>query len=158
MIIISDTSVITNLVQLQQLFILESLFGQVVIPLKVYAELEKIPSQKTIIDQTTWIEIRSVSNKRLFKKLEALLDPGEAEAITLAVELKADLLLIDERKGRKVASDYGILITGLIGILIEAKSNGLVSQVKPFFDKLIFEIGFRINPKLYQEILKKIGE
>lgn len=68
------------------------------------------------------------------------------------------MLLIDERKGRKIAQDHGILITGLIGVLIEAKSNELIKEVKPLLDKLIFEIGFRINPKLYQEVLKRIKE
>ena len=80
------------------------------------------------------------------------MDPGEAEAIVLAIELEADALLIDEKKGRKIAEEHGIIITGLLGILIIAKSENLISEVKPILDKLIFETGFRINPKLYQDI------
>ena len=86
------------------------------------------------------------------------LDPGEAEAIVLAIELKADALLIDEKKGRKIAQEYGIVITGLLGILIDSKAENLIQEVKPILDRLIFEIGFRISPKLYQDILEKVNE
>lgn len=158
MVIISDTSVITNLIQLNELSLLENLFGRVIIPEKVYIELGKLLAQKKIIDESNWIEIRAISDKKLYAKLENLLDPGEAEAITLAVELEADLLLIDEKKGRRIAQEHGVLITGLLGILIEAKEDGLLAEIKPLLDKLIYEVGFRINPKLYQTVLKENGE
>lgn len=77
MIIISDTSVITNLLQLNEFSILENLFGRVIIPQKVYEELKKLPPQTKIIDQTDWIEIKSISNNELYTKLELILDPGE---------------------------------------------------------------------------------
>ena len=76
----------------------------------------------------------------------------------LAIELRADALLIDEKKGRKIAQEYGIIITGLLGIFIEAKKEGFINKVKPTLDRLIFEAGFRISPKLYQAILEKVGE
>ncbi|MEL6624907.1 MAG: DUF3368 domain-containing protein [Bacteroidota bacterium] len=158
MIIISDTSVITNLIQLHALSLLEKLFGRVIIPKKVYGELGKLPQQKEIIDQSQGIEVRAISDKKLYTKLVNSLDPGEAEAITLAVELEADLLLIDEKKGRKIAEAQGVSITGLLGILIEAKEDGLLKEIKPLLDKLIYEVGFRIHPKLYQAVLIEAGE
>lgn len=158
MVVISDTSVITNLIQLNKLSLLENLFGRVIIPEKVYHELGKLPNQKKIIDESDWIEIRAISDQKLYLKLENSLDPGEAEAITLAVELEAELLLIDEKKGRKIAQEYGVLITGLIGVLIEAKEEGYLTEIKPLLDKLIYEVGFRISPKLYQTVLKETGE
>ncbi|MCI4671751.1 MAG: DUF3368 domain-containing protein [Bacteroidia bacterium] len=134
MLIISDTSVITNLIQLNELSLLENLFGRVIIPEKVYSELGKLLAQKKIIDESNWIDIRAISDKILYAKLENSLDPGEAEAITLAVELEADVLLIDEKKGRKIAQEHGVLITGLLGVLIEAKEVGLLEEIKPLFE------------------------
>ena len=158
MIIISDTSVLTNLIQLDQLSLLEKLFGHVLIPKKVFSELSKIPGQIPIIERISWIEIRSASNSEIVEKLAMQLDLGEAESIALAIEEKADLLLIDERKGRRIAQQNGILITGLLGILIEAKAEKHLKEVKPLLDKLIFEIGFRVSPKLYQQVLTEINE
>lgn len=158
MIVISDTSVITNLIQLDQLSLLRQLFGDIILPQKVFDELSKIPDQIDIIEKTNWIEIKQISDRDHFEKLIPTLDPGEAEAIVLAIELKADALLIDEKKGRKIAQEYGIVITGLLGILIESKAENLIQEVKPILDKLIFEIGFRISPKLYRDILEKVDE
>lgn len=158
MIVVSDTSVITNLVQIDQLTLLKDLFGSIVIPQKVYDELTKVPKQIDLIERLNWIEVKQISDSSHFDNLLKTLDPGEAEAIVLAIELEADALLIDEKKGRKIAEEYGIIITGLLGILIIAKSENLIIEVKPILDKLIFETGFRINPKLYQDILKKVDE
>lgn len=102
--------------------------------------------------------MKEISQREYFVKLLKTLDPGEAEAIVLAIELKADALLIDEKKGRKIAQEHGIIITGLLGILVDAKEEKLLRNVKPVLDKLVFEIGFRISPGLYQDILKKIKE
>lgn len=158
MVVISDTSVITNLIQLNHLMLLKDLFGNIIVPQKVFEELGKLPEQIEIIEKLDWIEIKQISDREHFDNLLKILDPGEAQAIVLALELKADALLIDEKKGRKIAQEYGITITGLLGVLIDAKSESLVHKVKPILDKLIFELGFRISPKLYQDILQKIGE
>ena len=120
--------------------------------------MSKIPRQIEIIEENDWISVRQITNQKLYKSFDDKLDPGEAESIVLAIELDADLLLIDEKKGRKIAMKYGIKITGLLGILLEAKALGLIKEVKPALDMLIYNIGFRINPKLYQEILKKAKE
>jgi predicted nucleic acid-binding protein len=158
MIVVSDTSVITNLIQLNQLTLLKDLFGNIVIPQKVFEELKKVPKQIDVIEKLNWIEVKQISDRDHFDKLLKILDPGEAEAIVLAIELKADALLIDEKKGRKIAQEHGIIITGLLGILIDAKAENFIREVKPILDKLIFETGFRISPKLYQDVLKKVNE
>lgn len=158
MIVVSDTSVITNLIQLGQLPLLKELFENIIIPQKIFDELARIPRQIEVINENAWIEVRQISDETHFKKLTSTLDPGEAEAIVLAIELKADALLIDEKKGRRIAQEYGITITGLLGVLIEAKAENLIKEVKPILDRLIFEMGFRINPKLYQNILEKVDE
>jgi len=158
MIIVSDTSVITNLKQIGYLEILEKLFKRVIVPQKVSEELLRIEGRDQLFEENSWLEVRETLNKPLYEKLLKRVDPGEAESIALALENKADLLLIDERKGRKVAEEYGLTITGLIGILIDAKSKNYVNDIKPILDKLIYDIGFRISPKLYQKVLIMVNE
>lgn len=158
MVIISDTSVITYLIQLEKLYLLKNLFDEIIISPKVEEELLRISNQESILKQSTWIVVRKLKDERLFNQLLQELDPGEAESIALAVELEADLLLIDEKRGRKIAEQYNIRITGLLGILIQSKEEEIIMELKPTLDKLIYELNFRISPNLYQTILKKVNE
>lgn len=158
MIVISDTSVITNLIRLEELNLLHDLFEKVIIPAKVYEELGKLPEQIDLINEITWIEVRKISNIDFYNRLIETLDAGEAESIILALELKADLLIIDEKRGRRFATEFGIPITGLLGVLVEAKELGLIVSVQPLLDQLINEIGFKVDPYLYQKILEIVNE
>lgn len=86
------------------------------------------------------------------------IDWGEAEAIALALELKADLLVMDERRGRAVATSYGLQVTGLLGVLLQAKRNNLIPAIKPLLDQLIEQADFRVSSQLYTTILQSAGE
>ena len=158
MLVISDCSTITNLIQIGELSILEKLFKEIIIPEKVYEELAIFEKQKDQIEDLDWIVVSSVLNQSAVLTLSEVLDPGEAEAIVLAEELKADFLIIDERKGRRVAEEPGIKIVSLLGILIQAKKVGHISQLKPLLDKLIHNIGFRVRSRLYNWILSQAEE
>lgn len=158
MIVVSDTSAITNLAAIGQLQLVSQLYNQVMIPEAVYRELADInpPVPGTLeVQNASWIEVRQVSNYEVVKRLrdEVRLDPGESEAIALALELKADLLLIDERRGRAEADRLGVKITGLLGILVEAKHKKLIVAVKPLVDALITTSEFRVSSALYKQIL-----
>jgi predicted nucleic acid-binding protein len=85
------------------------------------------------------------------------LDKGESEAIVLANNINADLIVIDERKARKIAKDIGLNVTGTLGILVEAKQKELIKELKPLLDGLI-DNNIRIDKKLYAEILKLVEE
>ncbi|BAY37946.1 hypothetical protein NIES2111_22870 [Nostoc sp. NIES-2111] len=124
MIVISDTSAITNLAAIEHLHLLPQLYTQI---------LERLQQ-------------------------EVRLDPGESEAIALALELDADLLLIDERRGRAEANRLGLRITGLLGILVEAKYQNLIVAVKPLMDSLIVTSEFRVSSALYNQILEMVDE
>ena len=161
MIVVSDTSVLVNLAWLNQLSILPSLYGEVIVPTAVWEEIVvfgagKVGAQE--IAQATWIRRESPQNVSFISSLRQTLDNGEAQGIVLALELGADLLLIDERLGRMTAKFFDLEIIGLLGVLVQAKQNGLIDQIKPLLDQLRFEIGFRVSTQLYQEDGEKNAE
>lgn len=162
MIVISDTSPITNLAAVGLLDLLHQLYGKVIIPEGVYQEmvnLNYIVPGALEVQNFSWIQTLAVNNKKQVEYLQDELDLGESEAIVLALELDADLLLLDERRGRQVANSLGIVkITGLLGVLLEAKRQGLIEKIKPIIDQLIAENNFWISNNLYQKFLGIAGE
>ncbi len=158
MIIISDTSPITNLIQLDKLDLLKRLFSTIIIPNEVYEELVVYENQRIIMDSVDWITVISVSDTEKVELLKQELDAGEAEAIVLAKELNCNFLLIDERKGREIAQSQNIRITGLLGILIQAKRRGFIPLLRPLLERLVNEIGFRVNRNLFEHILREVNE
>lgn len=158
MIVVSDTSPVTNLFKINQLEILQKVFGIVILPTAVYDELCHLPEQKVWIDQQTWMFVQNPKDTQLVHKLEDDLDEGEAEAIALALELKADYLIIDELKGREKAEEMGLKIVGLLGTLILAKNKGVISAVRPLVDELLEKAKFKIHPALFQKVMRLAGE
>ena len=161
MIVVSDTSPIINLAMIGQLDLLRLLFAKIVIPEAVFREIViegQGQSGAEEIQQLEWFESRSVPNNALLNQLKSDLDIGEAEAIALAIELDADAVLIDEHKGRTIALQHGLKITGIIGVLIAAKQKGYISKVKPFLDDLRNIAHFWISEPLYIQTLKVTGE
>jgi predicted nucleic acid-binding protein len=158
MLVVSDTSPITNLLQVGRLNLLQYTFGQVVMPQTVYDELCELPHQKLAIDGETWLTVQSSHQLDFVAMLKEELDAGEAEAIALALEIKADYLIIDERKGRNKAEALGLRIVGLLGVLVQAKQAGHLMAVEPVLNELRNEAGFRIHPMLHRRILEIAGE
>lgn len=160
MIVVSDTSPISNLAAIGQLIILQQLYREVIIPTAVHQELLKSGSDDPAvlaIQSLDWVQIRSVTNAALLQSLQTALDAGEAEAIVLAIELDADRLLIDERRGRQQATQAGLRVTGLLGILLAAKQQGFIASVQPLLDDLTAN-GFWVRDELYAETLRLSGE
>ncbi|MHC5718537.1 MAG: DUF3368 domain-containing protein [Nostoc sp.] len=161
MIIVSDTSPINNLAAINHLHLLQQLYGTVLIPEAVYRELTdpNFPVAGAIEVQTfIWIQTRPVEDRILVEALSNELDIGEAEAIALALEMKADQVLIDERRGRMIAARLNLAYTGILGILVEAKSQRLISAVKPLLDALINQAGFWVAEPLYKRVLQLVDE
>ena len=161
MIIVSDTSPINNLAAIKHLHLLHELYGTILIPEAVYQELTdpNFPvAGATEVQTLDWIQTRAVSDRILVKALSNELDVGEAEAIALALEIQADRVLIDERRGRLIASRLNLRYTGILGILVEAKSQSLITEVKPLLDALINEAGFWVAGPLYNSVLRLVGE
>ncbi len=153
MIVVSDTSAITSLLHIGRAGLLQELYHAVLIPTAVQAELLRTHQQLP-----AYLEVKSAANRTLVARLEAELDLGEAEAIVLAKETNADLLLIDEKLGRQVALREGLRITGLIGLVIEAKRQKLITSVQELLAQLEAEAGFRLSDSVKTEAFRQAGE
>jgi predicted nucleic acid-binding protein len=160
MIVVSDTSCISNLLLINQLDLLQKIYFEIYIPPAVYNEilmLEKDGKDLSAFKSKDWIVLENNFTRNISLIPPKYIDAGEAEAIDLAIYLKADRLLIDERKGTFLANELGITTIGLLGVLIVAKENNFISSVKILLDKLI-ENNFWLSNKLYQQILKSANE
>ena len=161
MIVVSDTSPVLSLARIGRLDLLRTLYQQVLIPSAVYEELRDAASRShgsIDFDSFEWLVVGVASDRRRVEELCADLDPGEAEAIVLAIERRADVLLIDERRGRRTASSAGLTVTGLIGVVAQAKRTGVIEKAKPILDELIRTGRFWVGPRLYAEVLAQLGE
>jgi len=161
MIIVSNSSPLINMARIGKLLLLRDLYGQLTIPEAVWDEVVVDGKNQPGADEirlSTWIQRKTVTNKQLVRVLQQDLDGGEAEAIALAVEGKADLLLMDERIGRESANHLGLSYTGLVGVLIEAKSRALIDEIKPLLDALRDIAGFRLSADVYVRVLQNQEE
>ncbi|MEM6432443.1 MAG: DUF3368 domain-containing protein [Cyanobacteria bacterium P01_D01_bin.115] len=161
MIVVSDTSAISNLLVVGQLELIQRIYQQVVVPPAVDQEVRALQNfgiELTAYTSAAWLSVQVPTDSLLVNKLKEALDDGETEAIALALQLKADRLLIDERLGRLVAVQYGLNITGISGVLKTAKVLGLVSTIKPILEALVQQAGFWIDESLYAQVLEDVGE
>lgn len=161
MIVVSDASPIISLSDAGHLHLLGDLYGKVHIPEAVFREVIG-PSRRFPDGAATrgvpWIASLAIRDLALVKELDGPLDRGEAEAIALAVECGADLLLMDERRGRETAKRLGLNVTGVLGALVEAKSKGLLPAIRPVLEDLLTKAGFRLSRELYKHALRSVGE
>lgn len=145
---------------LDRLDLLKSLLSEVLIPEAVQREIEQGGVNQLGLEsfrRADWIRVVPLTGGRDVL-LESLLDVGEAAVISLAREQGVTTVLIDERKGRKVARDiHGLQVIGTVRILVEAKRNGLLAEVASSFKKLRQE-GYWIHDTIIQAALREAGE
>lgn len=157
MVIISDTTALSNLIKLGKLHYLKEIFHKIIIPKAVYHELIPLKGYRldlTEIENGDWVQIEIAEKGVLYTELLQKLDLGETEAIVLAQQVKADYLIMDEKKGRLEAAKLGIKTIGLLGILILCRRSGICTNLKAEMDDLRLNAGFWINEKLYQEVIE----
>ncbi len=152
---IADTGPLIILYKTHLLSLLKALYGQVLIPEAVKKELLTKREGVHLLQANPWISVRVVEGE-LTKVLRVFLDEGEAEAISLAKTLD-DILLIDERKGRKIAGELGVEIRGTLGLLVEAKRRGFINRVGDRLQEIMSK-GYYIDEKLLELVLKEVGE
>tara|TARA_B100000315_G_scaffold258305_1_gene309949 strand:- start:1193 stop:1678 length:486 start_codon:yes stop_codon:yes gene_type:complete len=157
--IVADTGPIIAFARIGRLDLLRQVAQEVVIPQAVYEEIigqgEVRPGAKEIAD-SQWIKRRTVSNTAILEGTPPSLHSGEREAIALAEELGAPLL-IDEVRGRRHAAERGIPIFGSLTVLADAKRRGHVSQVRPYLKDLL-EVGYWVDEDLIRVFLQQVGE
>lgn len=162
MLVISDTTPIISLLKAEKLELLQKLFEEVSVPNAVYRELTEnqlyAEEAKQIVN-CSFICRETVENEKAVDILRNVtgLDAGESEAIVLVDEKKAQLLLMDEHKGRQVAKKMGIAITGTVGILIQAYDENLLSkeEVHNCLERMR-ESNIRISDALYNMTLERL--
>ena len=150
--IISDSTTLIILFDLQRLELLSNLFSEVIIPKAVYDEI----SVKQEITLPEFMKVKEVQPCDKLDTLMMLLDTGESEAIALALELKMPLI-IDEKKGRKIALQEGIDILGLLGVVyLNIKKSYLTSEEAKAFLEDARSHGYRISQDLVDEMFEKL--
>lgn len=150
-----------NLCCVQQGGLLDQLFQEVVIPPEVAVEFSRLVTHTPrFANLTLPAGIKQQSSNALPPVVRSAvgLDSGEAAALALAVEIHADLVLIDERRGYEVAVQLGLRTMGILGILLRAKSTGLIPAVKPVLDALQRDAGFWLSEPLRKQVLQAAGE
>lgn len=156
--VVSNTTPIISLLKLSKLELLRDLYNEISIPFAVFQEIDAGRNKAYYQDlsKIDWIRIIEIQDKKALKYFLDL-DLGEAEAIVLANEIGADLIVIDEKLGRFHAKHSDLKVTGTIGILLKAKSNGLIISIKPLLQELI-DKDVWISETLMNEILLKANE
>lgn len=164
MIVVSDTTPLISLLKINCLDLLEKLFGQVIIPQSVFDELtadERFQMEADQIKSSRYILVRTVSSMESVNILKRAtgLDQGESEAIVLTDEIKADLLLMDEAKGRSISNQMGLRIMGTIGMIMAAYENRIFTaeMVKKCIDSLQ-QAGRHISQKHYKMLLDRLKD
>ncbi|MEY4107029.1 MAG: hypothetical protein RL181_1371 [Bacteroidota bacterium] len=147
-VIIADTSCLIIYHKIGQLEILRNAFPDLIVTKEVAEEFGELPD---------WVAIKEVTDKEQYLKLTADIGMGEASSIALALEFDDSLLIIDEKKGRKVAVDLKIEIIGSLGVLIKAKEKGVIKSVKEIL-ALIDKTNFRISQSIREKVLRASGE
>lgn len=161
LIVVSNTSPLTNLAAIDQFELLRILFGRVYVPSAVVAELTfggvAWPGHAEV-KAAPWVQVHTISNRQLADALRLDLDRGEAETIVSALELGADLVLLDEIAGRHAAQHLGLRVMGVAGLLLRAKAIGSVRAIRPLLDRLREQAGFYLSEAVYEQVVRLAGE
>jgi len=163
-VIVADAGPLIGLAKIGRLSLLRELYGEILIPPAVHAELQagsQRPGSGELLDalSQSWIKVaNSVDiSSAIYVELKQFLDAGEAEAIALALHHPIHLLLIDERLGRIVAQRKGARITGTGAILLAAKQLGYITGIQQELDAL-HQAGYRLSARLRKELAAMGGE
>lgn len=161
MIVVADTSVLINLCRVGQGGLFQQLFQEVFIPPEIAAEFDRLAGKTTRfagLKLPPEIKQQSPSSQPSAVRDATGLDSGEAAALSLAVEIHADAVLIDERRGYEVAIQLGLRTIGILGILLRAKAAGFLPAVKPVLDALQRDAGFWLSESLRKQVLQAANE
>ena len=160
MLVVSNTSPILNLALIDRLSLMQEQFTTVTIPRGVLGELrvgENSPGSKKILDalDSKWLQVEEVQDSAILRIIKRELDAGEAEAIALVLENRAEWVLLDETEARRIAKDLGLKVTGVLGILLRACCQKRIPSLRTEMERLREKAGFYISDHLFEDLLKQ---
>jgi len=161
MIVVSNTIPLIGLGRIGRFDLLTEIFGQVIIPRAVHAEILAVGKEGDPVLSAflaaNWIRIQSVSDRLAVDVMLDELDLGEAETIVLGRELHADWVLMDEKKGRRKLTELGLPKIGSVGILINARQTGKIPSLGAELT-LLRQQGFSLSQSVIDAALRQVGE
>jgi predicted nucleic acid-binding protein len=160
-LVVSDTSVLLNLCRVSADGLLLQLFREVWVPPAVAAEFSHLAGSRSRFRGLVlpgWVRISQAVQVAAEVRACRDLDSGESEALSLALELHADAVLMDEAAGRRAATVLKLPFVGVAGVLIRAKTGRLIPAVRPLLERLRDEAGFWLHPRFEAEVLRLAGE
>ncbi|WP_262246178.1 DUF3368 domain-containing protein [Parapedobacter soli] len=148
-VVITDTSCFILLTKIDALDVLKELFTTVFTTPEIAEEFgDPLPE---------WVIVKPVTNRKTFHSYLGKVDRGEASALVLADEIHADLLVIDDMKARKFAQKIGFTLKGTLGLLIMARQEGVITELRPYLGR-VQRTNFRVAKSLIEQCLRIVGE
>ncbi len=158
--VLSNTSPLLNLAAIDHQDLLPRLFEEIITTPAVIAELRAGGSGAPAYDASRWpwLKVHRPTNIDAVRALSLQLDLGEAETLAAALEILGDLVLMDEKLGRRAAAALGLKPLGTVGVLLMAKQRGLLTHIKPALDALRERAGFWLSDGVFREALLAANE
>ncbi|MYF99785.1 DUF3368 domain-containing protein [Candidatus Poribacteria bacterium] len=156
--VISNTSPLIGLLGLNCLPLLRDLYTEVWIPREVEKEFLVVDETfyRKVLNKAPWIKVIDVTDSQSASIYQGI-DAGEGEVLALAVEHDARFVILDENKGRQIATKIGLKVKGTLGVLLDAKEEGLIVAIKPLLIQLQAN-GIRLSESLINKVLQEAGE
>jgi len=154
-IVVVNSTPIIALREIGLLDVLKGLYGSVTIPEAVRKEVT-VRNPKSLVGYD-WIHVQPITNETAKQAFTSALHDGEVEVMLLAKEIGADLVILDDGLARKHAKYLGLTITGTIGVLLRAKQDGIIKELRPYLKDMI-QYGFYISDNVCREVLRLAGE
>ncbi len=155
-LVIADTGVLISLGLVKQFELLHQMFDEFYIPNAVWEEFRDYEHPDFLQEDFDWL-IQHVREIHPPNHLRLVMDLGESEAIILYEQMKADVLLIDDRKARQIAESLGLKCVGSLGLLLRGKRMGIIQEIRPHLTKWLDNRRF-FSKKLLNQVLAEIGE
>ena len=152
MTVVSNSSPLIALTQIDRLDILGRLYQRVLIPPAVATEVAP-----TVRQLPEWLVVQPLAQPRQPNPVSSAIGPGEQEVISLGLELRAERLILDEQPARRLATSLGLAVIGTLGLLLAGKHRGFLQKIKPELDRLL-EVRFFMHQELYDQVVAQAGE
>jgi len=159
--VIVNATPLINFASISRLDILKSLFGKIIVPFHVWDEVVTKAGEydtSEVIKSADFLTIKKAKDEMLYKTLLMDINKGEAEAIVLALEIKASLVILDEKEARDFAEYYGLNFTGTVGCLLRAKQKWIIKNLKPVLDDIMIKGNFWLSDDVYNKVINLAKE